>query len=192
MQLPLTSASLSHLLPNPSVVFSPGCRGLGGLINARYKWATPMLASLFPIINSFRAASGPLSTRTLRTLVSYPWPEARSYTVSGRATSYVRSICSRRGPGLAKSRREMSTSSTPMKIKIDVTSVRLAILLQKIDEKPFFLKLFALQDSICPFCFIGKRKLDRAIEISKERGMNIDFDVQFHPFLLDPTLPEDR
>ncbi|EJD07845.1 thioredoxin-like protein [Fomitiporia mediterranea MF3/22] len=58
---------------------------------------------------------------------------------------------------------------TPAKIKIDVTS-----------------------DSICPFCFIGKRKLDRAIEMAKEKGLNADFEVEFLPFLLDPTLKEDE
>ncbi|KAL5483569.1 hypothetical protein ACEPAI_8801 [Sanghuangporus weigelae] len=63
----------------------------------------------------------------------------------------------------------MTTNNGPAKIKIDVTS-----------------------DSICPFCFIGKRKLDRAIEIAKERGMNAEFGVEFHPFLLDPTLREDE
>ncbi|KAH8110888.1 thioredoxin-like protein [Phellopilus nigrolimitatus] len=62
----------------------------------------------------------------------------------------------------------MATISPPKKVKIDVTS-----------------------DSICPFCFIGKRKLERAIDIAKERGLNLDFDVEFHPFLLDPTLDTD-
>lgn len=47
------------------------------------------------------------------------------------------------------------------------------------------------QDSICPFCFLGKRKLDKAIATTKEKGLNIDFNVEFKPYLLDPALKED-
>ncbi|PAV18071.1 thioredoxin [Pyrrhoderma noxium] len=54
------------------------------------------------------------------------------------------------------------------------------------------LKIDVISDSICPFCYIGKRKLDRAIDIAKEKGLKLEFDVQFHPFLLDPTLTEDN
>lgn len=44
------------------------------------------------------------------------------------------------------------------------------------------------QDSICPFCYIGKRKLEQALELARERGLSASFDVEFKPFLLDPTL----
>jgi len=59
----------------------------------------------------------------------------------------------------------MASAVAPRRIKIDITS-----------------------DPICPFCFIGKRKLERAIEIAKEKELNLEYDIQFHPFLLDPTL----
>ena len=48
-----------------------------------------------------------------------------------------------------------------------------------------------MQDSICPFCYIGKRKLERAIELARARELPVTFDVEFKPFLLDPTLRED-
>ncbi|KII95542.1 hypothetical protein PLICRDRAFT_170182 [Plicaturopsis crispa FD-325 SS-3] len=62
----------------------------------------------------------------------------------------------------------MALANATRKIKIDITS-----------------------DSICPFCFIGKRKLDKAIEVVKQKGLNIEISRQFHPFLLDPTLVDD-
>ncbi|KAI5120065.1 hypothetical protein M0805_002627 [Coniferiporia weirii] len=53
------------------------------------------------------------------------------------------------------------------------------------------IKIDVTSDSICPFCFIGKRKLDRAIVIAKEKGLNLDFEVEYHPYLLDPSLTLD-
>jgi len=57
--------------------------------------------------------------------------------------------------------------------------------------KPREIKIDITSDSICPFCYIGKRKLERAISIAKDKGLNLSFKLQFHPFLLDPTLKED-
>ena len=34
--------------------------------------------------------------------------------------------------------------------------------------------------------------MDRAINMAKEKGLNLDFEVEFHPFLLDPTLKKDN
>lgn len=48
-----------------------------------------------------------------------------------------------------------------------------------------------MQDSICPYCYIGKRKLDRAIDIAKEKGLDVEVKREFHPYTLDPTLKPD-
>ncbi|KAL5505026.1 hypothetical protein ACEPAH_7689 [Sanghuangporus vaninii] len=125
-----------------------------------------MLAIRFPIFNHFEAALRPLNTRTL-SILPYSRVQAGYYTFWG--TGPAGGGYSSRGFGISKKGHKMTTNNAPAKIKIDVTS-----------------------DSICPFCFIGKRKLDRAIEIAKERGMNAEFGVEFHPFLLDPTLREDE
>ncbi len=42
-----------------------------------------------------------------------------------------------------------------------------------------------VSDTICPWCFIGKRRLEHAIE----RRADIDFDVHWRPYRLDPTVP---
>lgn len=39
-------------------------------------------------------------------------------------------------------------------------------------------------------CFVGKRRLERAILAVKDE-LNLSFEVQWHPFFLDPTLPVD-
>jgi len=69
---------------------------------------------------------------------------------------------------LHQTRAMASNGASPRQIKIDVTS-----------------------DTICPFCFIGKRNLDKAISIAKEKGLNLGYNIQYHPFLLDPTLKPD-
>ena len=43
-----------------------------------------------------------------------------------------------------------------------------------------------ISDTICPWCFIGKRRLARAIAMRP----NIPFDVRFRPYRLDPTVPK--
>lgn len=42
-------------------------------------------------------------------------------------------------------------------------------------------------DLICPWCFIGKRGLDQAIEILSGQGVEVD--VEWLPYQLNPTMP---
>lgn len=45
-----------------------------------------------------------------------------------------------------------------------------------------------ISDVICPWCYIGKRRLDKAIAaLDDER----DVQVRWHPFLLNPTMPKE-
>jgi predicted DsbA family dithiol-disulfide isomerase len=46
-------------------------------------------------------------------------------------------------------------------------------------------KLDIISDPICPWCFIGKTKLDRALEKHPEH----DLIVEWHPFQLNPGMP---
>ena len=43
-----------------------------------------------------------------------------------------------------------------------------------------------------PFCYIGYRKFDKAVELFKAEGGKLDFSLHFEPFQLDPTLPLDH
>ena len=43
-----------------------------------------------------------------------------------------------------------------------------------------------ISDTVCPWCFIGKRRLARAMALRP----NVLFDVRFRPFRLDPTIPK--
>ena len=48
------------------------------------------------------------------------------------------------------------------------------------------IKIDVVSDVVCPWCYIGKRRLENAMErLSGE----IDFDVQYHPFELNPDMP---
>lgn len=48
------------------------------------------------------------------------------------------------------------------------------------------IKLDILSDPICPWCYIGKANLDRALE--KHPGH--PFEIEWHPFQLNPEMPE--
>lgn len=47
------------------------------------------------------------------------------------------------------------------------------------------LRLDVVVDVVCPWCFVGKRRLDRALELVPE----IEATVSYRPFQLDPTIP---
>ncbi|ORY75665.1 thioredoxin-like protein [Leucosporidium creatinivorum] len=44
-------------------------------------------------------------------------------------------------------------------------------------------------DSICPFCYVGYKRITKAIQMAKDADLPLDFSISFAPFLLDPTLP---
>lgn len=44
-----------------------------------------------------------------------------------------------------------------------------------------------VSDTICPWCFIGKRRLERALDLRPD----IAFEVHWRPFRLDPTVPRE-
>lgn len=46
-------------------------------------------------------------------------------------------------------------------------------------------RLDIISDPICPWCYIGKTKLDRALEANP----NHDMTVEWHPFQLNPDMP---
>ncbi len=47
-------------------------------------------------------------------------------------------------------------------------------------------KLDILSDPICPWCYIGKANLDRALEKHPDHP----FEIEWHPFQLNPDMPE--
>ena len=46
-------------------------------------------------------------------------------------------------------------------------------------------KLDILSDPICPWCYIGKANLDRALSKHPDHP----FEIEWHPFQLNPTMP---
>ncbi|XP_044468739.1 uncharacterized protein YwbO-like isoform X2 [Mangifera indica] len=46
------------------------------------------------------------------------------------------------------------------------------------------IKIDISSDSVCPWCFVGKRNLDKAIATSKDQ---YDFEIKWHPFFLNPN-----
>ena len=47
------------------------------------------------------------------------------------------------------------------------------------------MQIDVVSDTVCPWCYIGKRRLARALEMRPE----IAFDVQWRPYQLDPDIP---
>ena len=46
-----------------------------------------------------------------------------------------------------------------------------------------------VSDVVCPWCFIGKRKLEAALAELRGREPDLDATVRWHPFQLNPDLP---
>lgn len=49
------------------------------------------------------------------------------------------------------------------------------------------MQIDVVSDVMCPWCFIGKRNLEAAMQLVED----IDLDVHWRPFQLDPTLPKE-
>lgn len=53
------------------------------------------------------------------------------------------------------------------------------------------MKLEIFSDVICPWCYIGKRRVDRALANLKSSGIELNLEVIYRPFQLDSTAPQD-
>jgi predicted DsbA family dithiol-disulfide isomerase len=49
------------------------------------------------------------------------------------------------------------------------------------------MQIDVISDTVCPWCYIGKRRLARALEMRSE----IEFDIQWRPYQLDPNVPRE-
>lgn len=49
------------------------------------------------------------------------------------------------------------------------------------------IKVEIVSDVVCPWCYIGKRRLEKAINTLKD---TYEFDISYLPFELNPTIPE--
>jgi predicted DsbA family dithiol-disulfide isomerase len=56
---------------------------------------------------------------------------------------------------------------------------------KKIMTKPL-IKIAVVSDVVCPWCYIGKRRLEKAVDQLKDR---FDFDIAYYPFELNPEAP---
>jgi len=53
------------------------------------------------------------------------------------------------------------------------------------------MRLEIFSDVVCPWCYIGKRRFDRAVANLTTAGFNQNLEVNYRPFQLDPTAPLD-
>jgi hypothetical protein len=51
------------------------------------------------------------------------------------------------------------------------------------------LSIDVISDVVCPWCYIGKRRLEEAIVLWRERHPGEEPEVRWHPFELNPDLP---
>ena len=51
------------------------------------------------------------------------------------------------------------------------------------------LKVDVISDVVCPWCFIGKRRLEQALNAWPQRHADIAVAVHWHPFELNPEMP---
>ncbi len=53
-------------------------------------------------------------------------------------------------------------------------------------------RLEIFSDVVCPWCYIGKQRFDRAVANLTTAGINLNLEVNYRPFQLDPTAPLDE
>jgi predicted DsbA family dithiol-disulfide isomerase len=53
------------------------------------------------------------------------------------------------------------------------------------------MKIDIISDTICPWCYIGEKKFDRAVELVHEVRPDVKFDVRWRPFQLHPETPKE-
>jgi predicted DsbA family dithiol-disulfide isomerase len=53
------------------------------------------------------------------------------------------------------------------------------------------LSIDVVSDVVCPWCYIGKRRLEHALATLREREPGLAVEVRWHPFELNPDLPAD-
>lgn len=53
------------------------------------------------------------------------------------------------------------------------------------------MKIDIISDTICPWCYIGGKNFDAAIEIVRQERPDATFDVQWRPFQLHPETPKE-
>jgi predicted DsbA family dithiol-disulfide isomerase len=47
------------------------------------------------------------------------------------------------------------------------------------------MQIDVISDPVCPWCYIGKRRLERALSLRPD----VEFEIRWRPFQLDPTMP---
>ena len=57
------------------------------------------------------------------------------------------------------------------------------------DESPVGQRIDIVSDAICPWCYIGKRQLERALATLAQEGLR--FSVHWNPFQLNPDMPKE-
>jgi len=55
------------------------------------------------------------------------------------------------------------------------------------NDSPAGVRIDIVSDAICPWCYIGKRQLERALATLSEEGLH--FSVHWNPFQLNPDMP---
>ena len=57
------------------------------------------------------------------------------------------------------------------------------------DQSPAGVRIDIVSDVICPWCYIGKRQLERALATLEREGLS--FSVHWNPFQLNPDMPKE-
>jgi predicted DsbA family dithiol-disulfide isomerase len=54
------------------------------------------------------------------------------------------------------------------------------------------IKLTVINDLVCQYCFVGFRELLDAVDICKQMGLPVEFQIEYRPFRLIGCLPENK
>ncbi|XP_042020373.1 uncharacterized protein YwbO-like [Salvia splendens] len=65
-------------------------------------------------------------------------------------------------------------------------SIKIAAMSSSAAKK--LIKIDVVADTVCPWCYVGKKNLDKAIASSNDQ---FDFEIKWHPYMLNPNAPKE-
>ncbi len=48
-----------------------------------------------------------------------------------------------------------------------------------------------VSDFVCPWCYVGKKRLEKAVALLREKGADVTVDLKWQPFQLSPDMPRE-
>ena len=96
-----------------------------------------------------------------------------------------------KGPEFSSPQRRKTTISiTPFSLPVIRTLRTIIVALRASLRRMTHYKIDIVSDTVCPWCYVGKNRLEKAIATHKQKHPEDTFATTWHPFYLNPDAPK--